>query len=176
MLMSANLSPDLHKQFDLLQRKLVPLWEIIGQSNLDAMQSYPDNTVVVLPSLTADIKIDIASQQAYEERMLFMLFLLRQPHLRLIYTSSLPVNRATVEYYLHLMPSITPIHAKKRLFFVSPQDAYPQPLTNKLLNRPPIARQVRAPSSGHACGKSGTIDKPHLQHHRGFPGWRCAGD
>ena len=142
--MPKNISPNLAHQFAELQKKLVPLWEVISQSSVGEMEMNIPNTVVVIPSLTADVKIDIASQQAYEERMLFMLFLLRQPHLRMIFTSSMPVNPAIVDYYLHLIPSITPSHARKRLFFISPQDAYPQPLTNKLLSRPRLIQEIRS--------------------------------
>ena len=78
-------------KFDALQEKLVPLWKQIGRTDPGSIILEEANTVVVLPSITVDLEIDIASQQAYEERMLFMLLLLRQPHIRLIYITSLPV-------------------------------------------------------------------------------------
>ena len=38
--------------------------------------------------------------QAYEERFLFLLLLLRQPRLRMVYVTSMPIAPAIVEYYL----------------------------------------------------------------------------
>ena len=70
----------LYKKFDLLQEKLVPLWEQIGRSDPGGTFIEDENTMIVLPSLTGDLKFDFAAQRAYEERMLFMLFLLRQPN------------------------------------------------------------------------------------------------
>ena len=46
--------------------------------------------------------------QAMEERALFLLLLLRQPRLRMIYVTSLPVREAVVEYYLGLLPGVIP--------------------------------------------------------------------
>jgi hypothetical protein len=138
--------------FEQLQRKLVPLWEHIGRSDPGSQEMEAENTVVVVPSLTTDIKLDVASQQAYEERFLFMLFLLRQPHIRLIYVTSLAVAPEIVDYYLHVLPSVTITNARKRLFLVTPQDASQQPLVNKLLERPALINQIRSliPDLDHA--------------------------
>jgi hypothetical protein len=43
-----------------------------------------------------------AVSQAYEERLLFLLLLLRQPRLRLVYLTSVPVPAAVIDYYLGL--------------------------------------------------------------------------
>ena len=43
-----------------------------------------------------------------EERALFLLLLLRQPRLRMIYVTSLPVAESVVEYYLGLLPGVIP--------------------------------------------------------------------
>ena len=45
-----------------------------------------------------------AINQAFEERLLFLLLLLRQPRLRMVYVTSMPVNPRIVEYYLALLP------------------------------------------------------------------------
>ena len=50
--------------------------------------------------------------QAMEERALFLLLLLRQPRLRMIYVTSQPVSEATIEYYLGLLPGVIPSHAR----------------------------------------------------------------
>ena len=53
----------------------------------------PDESVVVVPSVTVDRvgERSGALVQAYEERFLFLLLLLRQPRLRMIYVTSMPV-------------------------------------------------------------------------------------
>jgi hypothetical protein len=69
-------------QFDQLQRKLVPLWKSIEAFNQDPQ------TIVVVPSMSIDLAGAGAVVQAYEERYLFLLLLLRQPRARLIYVTS----------------------------------------------------------------------------------------
>ena len=56
-----------------------------------------------------------ASSQAFEERFLFLLLLLRQPRLRMIYVTSMPIKPSIVEYYLALLPGVIPSHAMARL-------------------------------------------------------------
>ena len=43
-----------------------------------------------------------------EERFLFLLLLLRQPRLRMVYVTSMPVDPTIVEYYLALLPGRHP--------------------------------------------------------------------
>ena len=56
--------------------------------------------------------------QAIEERFLFLLMLLRQPRLRMIYVTSMPIAPEIVEYYLALLPGVIPSHARARLSLV----------------------------------------------------------
>jgi hypothetical protein len=93
------------------------------------------NTVVVVPSLTIDFEIPTVKQQAYEERFLFMLFILGQTNLRLIYTTSQPVLPEIIDYYLDILPGALIGSARKRLLMVSPYDGSHRPLTEKLLER-----------------------------------------
>ena len=58
------------KQFQLLQKKLVPLWKSIQSFNQD------EQTIVVVPSMSIDMEFSGSALQAYEERFLFLLFLL----------------------------------------------------------------------------------------------------
>ena len=69
-------------RFAALQRKLVPLWEHIRRFNES------EQTIVVVPSQSIEFDCKGAEMQAYEERMLFMLLLLRQPRARLVYATS----------------------------------------------------------------------------------------
>ena len=55
------------------------------------------------------------SSQAFEERFLFLLLLLRQPRLRMVYVTSMPIDPTIVEYYLALLPGVIPSHARARL-------------------------------------------------------------
>ena len=125
-------------QFDDLQRKLVPLWRSIQAMTPD------EQTIVVVPSLTLeDPGWPSSVLQAYEERFLFLLLLLRQPRARLVYVTSQAVNPSIVDYYLDLLPGVIPSHARRRLFLVSPLDGSARPLSEKLLARPRLLAQIR---------------------------------
>lgn len=137
-----SMTGDMMGRFDVLQRKLVPLWQWIGRSDPGG-PSQEENTVVVVPSLTADVELNIAAQQAYEERMLFMLFLLQQPAIRLIFVTSLTIQSDIIDYYLDILPGMIISSARRRLFLVSPQDASSRPLTQKLLERPRLIERIR---------------------------------
>ena len=125
-------------RFDALQRKLGPLWRSIQTLTQDPQ------TIVVVPSITIDSTIRGARQQAYEERFLFLLLLLRQPRARLIYVTSQAIHADVVDYYLDLLPGVLASHARKRLFLVSPLDGSSRPLSQKLLERPRLIQQIRA--------------------------------
>ena len=126
------------KRFERLQQKLVPLWASIRAFNQD------EQTIVVVPSITAEFDIKGAEMQAYEERFLFLLLLLRQPRARLIYITSQSILPSTVDYYLGLLSGVIASHARARLFLVSPQDRSPRPLTIKLLERPHLIERIRS--------------------------------
>ena len=124
--------------FDELQDRLVPLWESIERLNQD------EQTIVVVPSLTVAIGDRRgATIQAYEERFLFLLLLLRQPRARLVYVTSLPILPSVIDYYLDLLPGVIPSHARKRLFLVSTLDGSSRPLTEKILERPRLIGRIR---------------------------------
>ena len=83
--------------------------------------------------------------QAIEERFLFLLLLLRQPRLRMVYVTSMPIAPTIVEYYLALLPGVIPSHARARLSLVSVHDSSPRPLSEKLLERPRLLRRIARP-------------------------------
>jgi len=143
MAISNTIEPgELRTRFEALQKKLPPLWQWIGRSDPGGAFE-EENTIVVVPSLTVDVELAIARQQVYEERFLFMLFLLRQPLIRLILVTSVKISPLIIDYYLDILPGVVASSARKRLFLVSPQDAGPRPLTRKLLDRPRLLRQIR---------------------------------
>lgn len=132
-------------QFDKLQLKLALLWKVIGQPDHPGGEHMQEqNTIVVIPSMTIDTEFIGSEQQAYEERLLFMLFLLRQPNIRIIYVSSQPVQGCIVDYYLNLLPGVVISNARKRLFLVSPLDGSPRPLSQKLLERPRLLKHIQS--------------------------------
>lgn len=129
---------ELQARFEQLQTKLVPLWQRISSFN-DQPQ-----TIVVVPSISLDVMVHGAELQAYEERYLFLLLLLRQPRARMIYVTSEPINADVVDYYLDLLPGVIISHARARLDLVSPKDSDSIPLTLKLLQRPRLLERIRA--------------------------------
>jgi hypothetical protein len=132
-------------RFNELQRKLVPLWKLIGQPDHPGGEHLQDpNTLVVIPSMSLDREFKSSAQQAYEERLLFMLFLLRQPHIRLIYVTSQPIHPSIIDYYLQILPGVVISNARKRLFLVSPLDGSSRPLSLKLLERPRLIRHIQS--------------------------------
>src|ERR1700693_153500 len=100
-------------EFDRLQKKLVPLWKSIEQFNQDPQ------TIVVVPSMSIDAIGSGTLMQAFEERFLFLLLLLRQPRARMIYVTSQMILPSIVDYYLDLLPGVIPSHARARLHLVA---------------------------------------------------------
>jgi hypothetical protein len=123
-------------RFESLQTKLIPLWESIQQLSME------EQTIVVVPSMSVDSVLG-SVMQAYEERFLFLLLLLRQPHARMIYVTSQPILPIIVDYYLGLLPGVISSHARQRLHLLTPLDGSLRPLSEKLLERPRFIRRVR---------------------------------
>jgi PGM1 C-terminal domain len=130
---------DRYEAFDGLQLSMGDAWDSI-QKNLE------DESVVVVPSIS--IERTTASSgtvtQAMEERALFLLLLLRQPRLRMIYVTSQPISEAIIEYYLGLLPGVIPSHARARLTLVPVGDGSSTSLSAKLLARPRLLREIRS--------------------------------
>jgi hypothetical protein len=154
-------------RFERLQRKLVPLWTSISRFNND------EQTIVVVPSLDVDMELTGSEMQAYEERMLFLLLLLRQPSARLVYVTSQAISPVIVDYYLDLLPGVIGSHARRRLFLVSPLDASPRPLALKLLERPRLIERIRGlvldPDRAHLVPYHTTTRERDLALHLGIP-------
>jgi hypothetical protein len=125
------------RRFALLQEKLPDVWAAIKENR-------EGESIVIVPSLTLDRSDEqAAAALVNEERFLFLLLLLRQPLLRLIYVTSRPIAPSIVDYYLGLLPGVIPSHAKARLSLLSAYDGGPGPLTAKILERPALVRQIR---------------------------------
>ncbi len=128
-----------YEMYDQLQLAMPGVWEAIGQHE-------EEESVVILPSVTVDRigERSGALLQAYEERFLFMLFLLRQPRLKLIYITSQTIAPSIIEYYLSLLPGVIPSHARDRLTLIAVNDSSDKPLSTKLLERPRLLRRIRS--------------------------------
>src|SRR3989441_5199649 len=154
-------------RFDHLQRKLVPLWKSIERFNQDPQ------TIVVVPSISIDAISEGAVMQAYEERFLFLLLLLRQPRARLIYVTSQMILPNIIDYYLDLLPGVIPSHAHQRLFLLSPLDGSVSPLSQKLLDRPRFIERIRSlisdPDRAHLVPFNTTDMEKELALRLGIP-------
>src|SRR5213083_1294251 len=154
-------------EFDRLQKKLVPLWKSIERFNQDPQ------TIVVVPSMSIDAIGSGAVMQAYEERFLFLLLLLRQPRARLIYVTSQTILPNIIDYYLDLLPGVISSHARQRLFLLSPLDASARPLTEKLLERPRLIERIRSlisdPDRAHLVPFNTTRREKELALRLGIP-------
>jgi len=154
-------------QFEALQKKLVPLWKSIQAMNQD------EQTIVIVPSMNIDTEFTATELQAYEERFLFLLLLLRQPRARVIYVTSQQINPAIIDYYLDLLPGVIASHARKRLFTVAPLDASSRPLSLKLLERPALIAQIKAlipnPDRAHLVPYNTTQMERNLALRLGIP-------
>jgi len=163
----SKLAMDSNAEFDQLQKKLVPLWKSIERFNQDPQ------TIVVVPSMSIDAISSGAVMQAYEERFLFLLLLLRQPRARLIYVTSQTILPSIIDYYLSLLPGVIPSHARQRLFLISPLDLSVRALSDKLLERPRLMKRIRSlimdPDRAHLVPFNTTNREKELAVQLGIP-------
>src|SRR2546430_13562621 len=162
-----KVAADSQAEFDQLQKKLIPLWKSIERLNQDPQ------TIVVVPSMSIDAIGSGTLMQAYEERFLFLLLLLRQPRARLIYVTSQMILPNIIDYYLDLLPGVIPSHARPRLFLPSPLDGSVRPLSEKLLERPRLIERIRSlimdPDRAHLVPFNTTNREKELALRLGIP-------
>jgi hypothetical protein len=163
----SKLATDSQAEFEQLQKKLVPLWKSIERLNQDPQ------TIVVVPSMSIDAINSGAVMQAYEERFLFLLLLLRQPRARLIYVTSQRILPSIIDYYLGLLPGVIPSQARQRLFLISPLDGSVRALSDKLLDRPRLMERIRSlimdPDRAHLVPFNTTNREQELALRLGIP-------
>jgi len=152
-------SPEELESFATLQARLAPLFRIISQDDRRP------HTVVVVPSLSMDAQelAKITGVHHYEERLLFMLMLLRLPRTRLIFVTSQPVHPSIIDYYLHLLTGVPTSHARRRLTLIACHDASPRPLSQKILERPRVQQRIlsaiRTDTAHLACFNSSPLER-----------------
>jgi len=137
---SLNLQNKQQLKFEFLQNQLREFWQ-----KEDVLES-DDYDILVVPSVSIDQregkKID--GLLHYEERLLFSLIRLRNPHTRLIYLTALPLSQTIIDYYLQLLPGIPFSHARNRLLLLSTYDGSLKPLTQKILERPRLVERIKS--------------------------------
>ncbi|MDO9280321.1 MAG: carboxylate-amine ligase, partial [Pseudomonadota bacterium] len=123
-------------------------------------------TVVVVPSLSLDPQelAKVTGVHHYEERMLYMLMLLRRPRTRVVFVTSQQIDPIVVDYFLHLLTGVPASHARERLEMYWCNDASRQPLTAKVLARDRLVERIRAaipdPAAAHlVCFNSSPLER-----------------
>jgi hypothetical protein len=168
--------PDLddeRRRFAELQAQLPDVFRRVFPDPLAAQ------TVVVVPSLSLDGEElrKLVGAPFYEERLLCLLMLLRQPHTHVVYVTSQPVAPTIIDYYLHLLPGVPVGHARRRLTLLSCHDASPAPLTEKILARPRLVERIRAavadPLAAHLTCFNATPLERTLAVRLGLPLYAC---
>jgi len=126
-------------QFRQLQNQLRDLWSSVDLFDQD------DYDILVVPSVSLDQRElrKIKGFLHYEERLLFSLIRLRNPHTRLVYVTSQPLPPIVIDYYLQLLPGIPFSHARDRLLLMTAYDGSLQPLSQKILERPRLMARIR---------------------------------
>ena len=108
-------------------------------------------TLIVVPSLTfpeSELR-KIAGIQFYEERMLFLLLLLRHPGLRVVFVTSVRVEEPIVDYYLRFVsPEVRP---GDRLWLLALWEPQARSLTGKVLEDVDAVARLRQLAEGDAC-------------------------
>lgn len=126
--------------FRCLYVQLAPMWRRLQHDDVR-------ETIVVVPSLSLDAEElrKIKGIEYYEERLLFLLLLLKNPTSEIIFVTSLPVRERIIDYYLQLLPGVPYSHARRRLHMFSTDDAScDKSLTQKVLERPALIKRMRA--------------------------------
>ncbi|MEM7249287.1 MAG: peptide ligase PGM1-related protein [Acidobacteriota bacterium] len=162
---------EIDERFASLQAGLADHWTRIKELNTS------EQTIVVVPSISLEFDIPATVLQAYEERFLFILLLLRQPRARMIYVTSRPVSEDLVDYFLGLLPGVIARHARKRLQLIATGDGSARPLTEKLLARPrviaSIADTIEDRSRAHLVPFNTTPMEKELAVRLGIPMFAC---
>jgi hypothetical protein len=146
--------------FSTLQERLAGVYhEVVNNPRAE-------HTVLVVPSLSLDARelSKISGVHHYEERLLFMLMLLRRPRTRMVFVSSHTIHPTVIDYYLHLLSGVPTSHARRRLRLLDCSDTSAVPLSAKLLGRPRLLARVRkaisATSTAHmVCFNSSPLER-----------------
>ncbi|MEU4776740.1 peptide ligase PGM1-related protein [Micromonospora sp. NPDC023633] len=101
--------------------------------------------MVVLPSLTLPPRelTHIEGYARYEERLLFLLLMLREPAVSLVFLSSVPVAPEVVDYYLSFLPDPAGARARLRMMPAGlTENTELRPLTHRILADPAMCHEI----------------------------------
>lgn len=103
---------------------------------------------MVVPSISFPVAelAKITAVEFYEERMLFVLLLLDNPELRIVFVTSVAVDPAVVDYYLGFLAD--PAGARERLTLVDVGDPSTGSLSAKILARPDLVGRLQSAAAG----------------------------
>ena len=154
--------------FRQLQDQLRDRWQVGDIFDED------DHDILVVPSFSIDQKVGqkIPGFLHYEERLLFSLIRLRNPHTRVIYVTGQPLSPLIVDYYLQLLPGIPFSHARERLLLLTTEDNSFKPLTQKILERPRLVERIRKalrPNKSYIVCFNSTLLEQELSVRLGVP-------
>lgn len=126
--------------FAALQQQLKDCWHGAGD-----FEASDDQDILVVPSFSIDQQVgkNVPGFLHYEERLLFSLIRLRNPHTRLIYVTAQPLAPLIIDYYLQLLSGIPFSHARDRLLLITTYDTSYKALTQKILERPRLVAKIR---------------------------------
>lgn len=149
----------LEERFDEIQSRLPALY-----ARLKADPRGP-RLAVAVPSLSLDTEgMSMPEGMVhYEERMLYLLNMLRHPHSSLAMCTSLPMPSSLIGYYLHFLPGVPYSHAHRRLKMFSADDWRDVPLTQKILERPVLLERLRRHVQGHSNAYLTCYQSSHLE-------------
>jgi hypothetical protein len=162
--------------FAALQAKLRPMYQSVFAD------PRAPRTVIVDPSMSL-ARSELAKIPGvihYEERLLCLLMLLKLPRTQVIYLTSIPLDPAIVDYYLHLLPGIPGMHARKRLTLISANDDSLIPLSKKIVDNPDLLREIKSairyPNAAHLSCFNATEYERTLAVQLGTPMYACDPD
>ena len=116
--------------------------QALAPSQFRAMETH--RSIVIVPSRTIDKFHEPAAEtQAYEERLLCLIQVLRDPSLRLVYVTSSPVAAPTVDYCLRCSAAELVAEARARLMMLSADHA-PCASCGEAAGAPELLTRIRA--------------------------------
>lgn len=143
-------SPEEIAAFNLIQKKMPLMFEKVSHDRR------AEHTSVIVPSMSfnQDELLKLKGAAFYEERLLYLLMLLRRPRTRLVFVTSQRIHPTVVDYYLHLLTGVPARHARQRLILLDTNDTSNVPLSQKVLDRPMLMQRIRT--------AVGDLDNSHL--------------
>jgi hypothetical protein len=172
---SVNHESEKTETFRQLQDRLRNAWGGLDLSTTSVdLFDQDDHDVLVVPSFSIDQREGqkVPGFLHYEERLLFSLMRLRNPHTRLIYVTAQPLSPIIIDYYLQLLSGIPFSHARDRLLLLSTYDTSLKPLTQKLLERPRLVERIRRslrPGKSYMVCYNSTVLEQELSLRLGIP-------